>query len=98
MSESIRFEDIKREQCVHIQGIYIYIHTHTRARAQSHTHTHRGWEWAKLLGEKVDHSIPRLVVCQNHTYMKKKTRKKRISNRSGKNSVIDEDEDELEVV
>jgi hypothetical protein len=30
--------------------------------------------------------------------MKKKTRKKRISNRSGKNSVIDEDEDELEVV
>jgi hypothetical protein len=45
---------------------------------------------------------PRLVVCdQNYTYMKKKkkkTRKERISNRSGKNSVIDEDEDELEVV
>lgn len=74
---------------VHIQGIYIY----------THTHTHRGWEWAQVLGEKVDHSIPRLVVRQNYTYMKekKKTRKKRISDRSGKNSVIDEDKDELEV-
>jgi len=83
---------------VYIYREYIYIYIYIHAHSHTHTHTHTGWEWAKLLGEKVDHSIPRLVVCQNHTYMKKKTRKKRISNRSGKNSVIDEDEDELEVV
>jgi hypothetical protein len=61
----------------------------------THTHTRTGWEWPKLLDQGLS-----FVIKITHTWKKKKkkTRKERISNRSGKNSVIDEDEDELEVV
>jgi hypothetical protein len=59
------------------------------------TRTRTGWEWPKLLDQGLS-----FVIKITHTWKKKKkkTRKERISNRSGKNSVIDEDEDELEVV
>ena len=61
----------------------------------THTRTRTGWEWPKLLDQGLS-----FVIKITHTWKKKKkkTRKERISNRSGKNSVIDEDEDELEVV
>jgi len=78
MSESIRFEDIKREQCVHIQGIYIYIYIYTRTQSHTHTHTHRlgmgqtvRWE-----GRSLDPKACRL--SKSHIHEKKNQKEKNI--------------------